>query len=155
MRGRKPNPPPAAKTGGIMRDTPSGTAEITEPAWAILSAPGWGAGAADTAALKWRELAALMGELGTLGPENASVLELACVQWARWRLAEAEIAKLGPLIKAPVTGVPMVNPYLSIANQAADRFIKLAAELGLTPAMRGRVTKRPLRSVAGVRPLAI
>ena len=34
-----------------------------------------------------------------------------------------------------------VNPYLAVANRAAKEVRSAAAELGLTPSSRGRVTK--------------
>ena len=140
MRGRKPNPAPAAET--FSNSTGTG-ADITliEPAWVLEAPPEWQRAAAALACEKWAEITAGMRAMGTLSPENALAIEVACVQYARWRLAEAQVAKLGPMLRAPVTGVPMQNPFLSVANAACDRFIKLAAELGLTPAMRGRVTK--------------
>ena len=47
----------------------------------------------------------------------------------------------GVLVAAPRTGVPMHNPYLAVANKAAELVAKMASELGLTPAARGKVTK--------------
>lgn len=149
MRGRKPNPAKAAGTADHSTESVADNrmpGAIVEPAWTILAAPNYAEGVAALAAEKWRELAGEMTALGTLGPENALALEILCVQYARWRLAEAEVAKYAPVIRAPKTGVAMQNPFLSIANAAADRFLKFAAELGLTPAMRGRVEKRPLKA---------
>lgn len=149
MQGRRPNSETIAASAACLAGSDSRVADaLCEPVWKIVTAPEWAAGVEQLASEKWRELEPVMRELGTLGPENAGALEMLCVQYARWRLAEAQVAKLGPVIRAPVTGVPMHNPYLSTANQAADRFIKLAAELGLTPAMRGRVGKRPMKSAA-------
>ncbi|MGI4876642.1 MAG: P27 family phage terminase small subunit [Janthinobacterium lividum] len=144
--GRRPNPTERLTTGDDGAESVSRTWGVEEPAWAILAAPVYAEGVAALAAEKWAELSDVMAELGTIGPENAPALEMLCVFYARWRLAEAEVARVGPIVKAPVTGVPMHNPFLSVANGAADRFLRLAAELGLTPAMRGRVGKRPLGS---------
>ncbi len=161
MRGRKPNPPPAGRcladcraTGTESVTTTADAARgpvsgLTEPDWRLVAMPDWGDGAAELAQAKWRELERELALIGTLGPENADALEMLCVQYARWKMAEAQVSKLGPIIRAPKTGVPMHNPYLPVANAAADRYLKLAAELGLTPAMRGRVTKRRLPAIAG------
>jgi P27 family predicted phage terminase small subunit len=151
MRGRKPNPPPALRIGddisGTVTESLKDTGALAEPVWVMVPPADWQGAVAELASAKWHELFRALEPLGTIGPENAPALEMACKQWARWRVAEAQIDKLGPIIRAPVTGVPMGNPFLSVANQAADRFLKLAAELGLTPTMRGRVTKHKLPPV--------
>lgn len=157
MRGRKPNPPPAARdnddravTGTESVRATGGTASgLAEPDFRVLAMPDWGLGQAEIASAQWRALEAELAALGVLGPENAPILEMACVQYAKWKMAEAQVARLGPILRAPGTGVAMHNPYLSVANAAADRYIKLAAELGLTPAMRGRVTKRKVPTIPG------
>jgi P27 family predicted phage terminase small subunit len=156
MRGRKPAPEPVPPP--VPQPVPATNAPappvmapwdgITEPAW-TMTPPGsqsYAAAVADLAAEKWSELLPQMQAVHTIGPENVAALEVLCTLYARWRVAEAQVAALGPLLKAAVTGVPMHNPYLSIANAAASLYLKYAAELGLTPAMRGRVAKRPLKT---------
>ena len=67
---------------------------------------------------QWEELVQHMSRAGTLGVENAAILERFCVLFARWREAEAKVAEMGAVIPAPISGVPMPNPWLSIANAA-------------------------------------
>lgn len=115
---------------------------IAEPDWRI-DAPDaeWGARAAELTSEQWRIITVAMRRAGTLSEENIGQVEVYCVNYARWKLAEAMVAKLGPIVKAPKTGVPMHNPYLDVANKAAVMVNKTAADLGLPPSMRGRVTK--------------
>lgn len=115
---------------------------IVEPDWRV-SAPDadWGARAAKLASEQWGIITVAMRRAGTLSEENVGQVEVYCVNYARWKLAEAMVAKLGPIVKAPKTGVPMHNPYLAVANKAAEIVNKNAADLGLPPSMRGRVTK--------------
>lgn len=137
MRGKKPAAPVDNVVAGVFA-----LASVSEPDW-LTEYPGesWGERAAEIASEKWNAAVADMTRMRTLGPENATALEMLAVSYARWRLAEAHITKHGPVVPAPRTGTPMQNPYLSIANGAAERCMKIEAELGLPPSMRGRVSK--------------
>ena len=57
-----------------------------------------------------------------------------------YRQAQVMIQAEGLLTLAPKIGVPMVNPYLSIANKQALLMTKAAIEMGLTPASRSKVS---------------
>ena len=135
MQGRKP----VARADNVIAG-PFATVPIDEPDW-LIEFPGeaWGKRAAELASEKWTAAVSDMTRMRTLGPENKTALEMLAVNYARWRLSEAHLAKHGPVVAAPRTGVPMQNPYLSIANTASERVIKIEAELGLPPSMRGRV----------------
>jgi len=39
--------------------------------------------------------------------------------------------------------LPIINPYFKIANDASDRMLKAAVELGITPSSRSRVKATP------------
>lgn len=148
MRGKKPAP---AKTNVVTGVFPVADVELTEPNWKEKPADDkWAQRAANLASEYWAGAIANMQRLGTLGDENRRAIELAATQYARWKLAEAHVAKHGPVVAAPRTGVPMQNPYLSIANKAAELLIKLEADLGLPPSMRGRVTKAESQKRVGV-----
>ena len=90
---------------------------------------------------EWARVVADLRAMGVLGRENGAVIEIYVRQLLRMREAEAHVAQWGVIVPAPRTGVPMHNPYLSVANAAAKETHRLAAELGLTPSARGRVTK--------------
>ena len=65
-----------------------------------------------------------------------------CQKWAQWQALETEAA-LHPFIVRAVTGSPMPNPALSLANKTFNLMLKAAAELGMTPAGRSRVSISP------------
>lgn len=141
MRGRKPAAPRTADAEAAhARGVAPPAVAMDEPDWTHLAGEEWGPAAARYAAERWQVIRREMERLGTLGPENGTQLEAAAVLYARWRLAEAKIAKLGPVVMAK-NGMAMPNPYLSVAQQALDRLMKIEGDLGLTPAMRARVGK--------------
>lgn len=139
MRGKKPV---AAMAFNVVDGGFGAVPDLPEPEWTLrVDAAKWGKQAAMLASEQWDVVAAHMRAAGTVGPENAATIEVYCRQYARWLLAEAHVSEHGPIVAAPRTGVPMQNPYLSVANAAAALLIKTAAELGLPPSMRARVTK--------------
>jgi P27 family predicted phage terminase small subunit len=95
---------------------------------------------------EWRKVVDDLKAMNVLGRENGAAVELYVRNLVRMRRCEAHLAQHGPIVAAPRTGVPMQNPYLAIANRAAETVAKMAAELGLTPSARGRV--RPLKKPA-------
>ena len=72
---------------------------------------------------------------------DMSVLEVWACAADIYRQAQTKIQAEGLLTLAPKTGVPMVNPYLSIANKQALIMTKAAVEMGFTPASRSRITQ--------------
>lgn len=61
--------------------------------------------------------------------------------WIDARQARERVYETGLIVKAPKTGVPMLNPWLPIARKAEDTCIKIMAEFGLTPSSRNRVSR--------------
>lgn len=53
--------------------------------------------------------------------------------------AVQKVNKLGQMVKSPVQGVPMQNPYLASANKQALLMLKAAGEMGFSPRSRSRV----------------
>lgn len=139
MRGRKPAPPPAMN---VIEGDFGAPPTLQEPDWRLeVVLAEWGSQAEEIASQQWKIVIDHMRAAGTLGPENAGQIELYCVNYARWKMAESIVAKVGPIIRAPKTGVMMHSPYLAVANKAAELVSKIGSDLGLTPSMRGRVTK--------------
>ena len=71
---------------------------------------------------------------------DMGVLEIWACAADIYRQAQVMIQAEGLLTLAPKTGVPMVNPYLSIANKQALLMTKAAVEMGFTPASRSKVS---------------
>jgi len=55
-----------------------------------------------------------------------------------YRDAAKRLARFGLITKSPQQGLLMQNPYLAIMNRQAQIMVKVAAELGFSPASRSR-----------------
>jgi P27 family predicted phage terminase small subunit len=55
------------------------------------------------------------------------------------RNATEQVEKFGLVIKSPVKGEPMQNPFLSIINRQAVIMLRAADHLGFTPASRSKI----------------
>jgi P27 family predicted phage terminase small subunit len=63
-----------------------------------------------------------------------------CLAFERWRTAE-EMAKIsGLMIRNGKKGPYRPNPLIALAERAADKMVRYAAEFGITPASRSRIT---------------
>jgi P27 family predicted phage terminase small subunit len=89
---------------------------------------------------KWAELLPILEARGDVDGGILDGLACYCQAWARWAAAEAEVAKLGTVVKSPI-GTPVENPYLRIAAAAQRQLRQWGNELGLTPAARKKVSK--------------
>jgi P27 family predicted phage terminase small subunit len=140
MRGVKPKPARLRLLEGNPGRRPI-RPEVTPPAGETTCPEHLDA----VAQAEWQRLAPGMAERGVLTPWDRAALAAYCASWSLWIDAAAKVAALGAVVKAPKTGVPMQNPYLSIANGAQDRMAKLAGELGLTPVSRTRLAVEPAK----------
>jgi P27 family predicted phage terminase small subunit len=91
----------------------------------------------------WAEELRLRGDF----EENAQLLELACIAYASAVEASEYVRKVGPIIptrradkngEMVVTGVK-ANPAVQQRNEAWAEVRRFCAELGLTPASRGKL----------------
>jgi P27 family predicted phage terminase small subunit len=134
MRGRKPIPPEQKLSAyGLSSDA----ADIPKAPGEPEMPPGFDA----EHAAEWDAVIADLRAAHTLSREIGATVEVYVRNLVRMRSAEASVAELGAIVHAPKTGVPMQNPYLAVANRAAKEVRSAAAELGLTPSSRGRVSK--------------
>jgi P27 family predicted phage terminase small subunit len=137
MNGRRPVP------GKVIDGAfPGAPVELDCPKWRPSpDAEKWQTGAEAFAQAKWQQVTAHMQEAQTLAPSNEAMIEALCRVYARWKMAEAEIDRDGPIVTTGGTGVQMHNPYLTIANNALKQMVQLESELGISPTMRERVSK--------------
>ena len=63
----------------------------------------------EPARVVWQATVATMANAGTLDAAALPLIERYCVQWARWRHAEARLEAEGVIVIAPVSGVPQVT----------------------------------------------
>lgn len=89
---------------------------------------------------EWRRVTRELLAAGVLMRCDMATLSLYCVAWARWKHAEAEVAKLGEVVKTK-SGNVIQNPWLGVANTAAKQCHRFAVEFGLTPSSRRKVEK--------------
>ena len=71
------------------------------------------------AVLEWNRLIADPDARAALGIGGEAELAIHCQAWARMAAAERHVNEHGVMVAAPRTGLPIVNPNLGIANQAA------------------------------------
>jgi len=94
------------------------------------------------ACAEWRRVAPMLRLCGIVTDgERGSLLTL-CQQWSRYLEAHGKVRQLGMIVKKP-SGIPVVNPYLAVEQQAMMLCIRLWQELGLTPSARTRLSAIP------------
>jgi hypothetical protein len=146
LRGRKPKTLAEKRLTGTLRKHPV-TPVVPEPPQGDLLCP-LAVKQNPCAAAYWRMY--LGGTApGHLTSVDAPLLARLCVALAYADEANAQVQALGLLVKAPHTKLPVQSPWLSIMNRQAEIARKLAAELALPPAQRGRAAAAPPRDPRG------
>ncbi|MEQ1956070.1 phage terminase small subunit P27 family [Mesorhizobium sp. CN2-181] len=77
---------------------------------------------------------------GIIGDNDRAVLAAYCQAYGRWVGAERKLAETPLLITLP-SGYIQQSPWPAIATKQLEIMHKYAAELGLSPVSRSRVTK--------------
>lgn len=135
MRGRKPKPTVLKLIDGnngknkINKNEPVAVGDLSEP-------PEW---FSDDQKATWA-YAIDHAPSGLLKKIDKSALMAWVIAEDLFRQAVLQVNKMNLIIKSPVKGDPMQNPYLPIVNKQAVNMLKAAAELGFTPSSRSRVT---------------
>ena len=91
---------------------------------------------------EWERVSAMLTASGVLTQADRGVLTMYCDAWSRWVQASEKVKETGEVLEGR-TGAYYQNPYLGIANRAADRVAKCAALLGLDPSSRSRLAVPP------------
>jgi P27 family predicted phage terminase small subunit len=138
MRGRKPIPTTLKVLSGNPGRRPLNDREPT-PMPGGPECPDW---PDDEAKAEWQRICAELQGMGILSTADRAALAMYCTAWSRWKMAEEQVRKFGPIVKSPEKGFPMKPPYLTIADQAMETMRKLMVEFGLTPSSRSRI-RRP------------
>jgi len=95
------------------------------------------------ATAEWQRVAPMLRACGLVSEAERSALTALCQQWSRYLEAQGKVQSLGMIVKKP-SGVPVVNPYLAVADKALALCLKLWVELGLTPSGRSRMVALPV-----------
>ncbi len=97
----------------------------------------------DQAAIdEWRRVAPMLRACRLVTEAERPALLALCQVWSRYLEATARVRELGILIKKP-KGIPMVNPYIAVADKALSHCQRLWMELGLTPSGRAKISALP------------
>jgi P27 family predicted phage terminase small subunit len=152
MRGRKPKPEALKKLEGNLSKRPDTGKEPQFAAVTDLNPPAW---LNETAKGLWRQVAPQLSAQGLFSEVDHGPLAALCVAYSRWRKAEELVERqiqesekpaapnalelpLAMEFKTP-QGYAQQIPQIGIANTYLDKFLKLAAEFGFTPAARARM----------------
>lgn len=133
-RGPKPIPSATKRATGNRGHRPIPADEPDIPA-ADFDAP---AMLTPGAKAHWAYYYPMLSVSRVLKPADKMTLAAFCVNADRFERMEVLIASL-EVVKAPKTGTPMQNPYLSISQKAQELMMKFGAELGLSPSSRTRL----------------
>lgn len=146
MRGRKPQPT-ALK---VLRGNP-GRRRLPEEPQPVpivdLQPPEW---LDSEAQAEWRRQAPMLARLEVLTESDVSALEAYCKYWSMWKDATKYIQKWGMVLKAKDGEVPVISPYIKIADKAMMHCRAFLIEFGLTPSSRSKVRVPKKIDVAAV-----
>lgn len=139
MRGRKPQPTALR----VLRGNP-GRRDLNpaEPVHRDLNLDCPSELLDPSAQAEWTRVATQLVQARQVTTIDRGVLIGYCLKWAQWQALELEASRHPFIVKAP-SGYPVPNPALGMANKAFALMLKAAAELGMTPSSRSRVTTTP------------
>lgn len=105
---------------------------------------------------EWNRVTKEFADLGIISQLDMAVLASYCQEFSTWAKAQKKIQETGMVFTPTASvavrkdgtevkkqGTPMINPYFRVANDASDRMLRAAVELGITPSSRSRVKKIP------------
>ena len=142
MRGRKKLP----ANLHVIRGNPSRRPikEAPEPATDKVAAPSHLEG---HALEEWNRILPELKALDIISNVDTAALAAYCIAYGRWRTAEEAIAKMaandklthGLMIKT-TNGNAIQNPLVGTSNKAQSDMVRYAAEFGMTPSARNRIS---------------
>ena len=142
-RGRKPKPSGLKVIAGTDR---ADRRNENEPKFApdIPTAPGF---LSDEAQEEWARVCVQLYSQGVLSQVDRAALAAYCQAYGRWQQAEEALAKMaerdrvtkGMMIKT-TNGNAVQNPLVGTANKAMADMMRYAAEFGMTPSARSRIS---------------
>jgi len=149
MTGRKPKPTWLKQLAGNPGKRPLNESEPKPPAMIPDCPPQL----CDEARAEWGRITPLLYAMGVLAEVDRAAVAAYCEYWAEWADAREKIRATGKIIKAGKNGYPIANPYVAIANTAADLMRKFIVEFGMTASSRSRIHAGP-SSERGTNPFA-
>jgi P27 family predicted phage terminase small subunit len=145
-RGRKPDPPELKVFKAAQRRAAGPFAQVRD-----AGSPPMPATIADdpVAAAEWERLAELLAGRGVLSPADMAVVAAYCSTWSticrcreilRPKVDQAGAVVDPYLVTNRMTGAVKIHPAAGVLSGAERSLVAFAAELGLSPTARGRVT---------------
>jgi P27 family predicted phage terminase small subunit len=132
-RGRKARPPELKVLRGERKERiPQGTPSRVE---GEPEAPGNLEG---EALAEWGRVVAELKSMGVLSRTDRAILVRYTTAWDRHRMAVNAIKRYGLVVKS-AGGSLKSNPATNLANQCDAIMLRCLAEMGLSPASRGKV----------------
>ena len=142
-RGPKPKPTRLKLLSGTARKHRLTAGEPTVAA----SVPDAPAHLTDAALTEWRRVTDEMAQTGLLTALDRGALAAYAQAYGRWVAAETALARMAArdavtegLIIRTKAGNAIQNPLVGAANKAMADMVRYAAEFGLTPSARTRVS---------------
>lgn len=108
-----------------------------KPTLGIPSCPMW---LEPEAKKEWRRISRELDKIGMLTLVDGTALAGYCESYARWRQAERALTEHGNLTYETDTGYARERPEVGIAQRYLGLVKQFAAEFGLTPSSRTRIT---------------
>jgi P27 family predicted phage terminase small subunit len=136
--GRKPTPTALKLVKGNPGKRPVNQSE----AKISLSEPTPPAFLCDDAKVEWGRVCSALYAAGLMTELDRAALAAYAQSYGRWAQAERELS-LMTLTVSTTNGNDIQNPLVGIANKAKADMVKYAAEFGMTPSARSRVTATP------------
>lgn len=144
--GRKPTPT-ALK---LVKGNPGKRALPKAEAVVALSEPTPPAFLCDDAKVEWGRVCSALYSAGLMTELDRAALAAYCAAYGRWAQAERAINRMAAkdelnaaLMIKTTSGNAIQNPLVGIANKAKADMVRYAAEFGMTPSARSRVTATP------------
>ena len=135
MRGRKPKPTAKKRLEGnpgkrkLNKAEPLFAADDSKPP-RVLNAAGQD---------EWKRLAPILRLQRLLTEADYALFAAYCDAFGRWHEANEKL-RASSLILKTVDGNLIQNPYVANVNRAIEQMVKIAAEFGLTPSSRTRIS---------------
>ena len=144
--GRKPTPT-ALK---LVKGNPGKRAVNKAEAVVALAEPTPPAFLCDDAKVEWGRVCSALFSAGLMTELDRAALSAYCAAYGRWAQAERAINAMAgkdginaALLIKTKEGNAIQNPLVGIANKARADVVRFAAEFGMTPSARSRVTATP------------
>lgn len=156
MKGRKPKPTNLKLVTGNPGKRPINKDE-PRPDPAIPSPPDF---LSKDALIEWGRVTNKLYALGLLTDIDMAVMAAYCQAYGQWAEAQRKLQeqpsvgmsggskktitkKNGDVVVEEKRGQFMTNPWIWISNKAWEQMVKAAAEFGMSPSSRSRVTSIP------------